>query len=200
MLRFIRFISKDTKNSLRTGESIKQNLHHQEQLHAKSLPYWTKRDKSHRQKYGQWNPTRKLNRQRIQDLKNLADMMPHLRTVDLATMFNVSPEAIRRILKSNWLPNDLDEDKLVKRMERKRQQIAQDKLQVKTQKKLEINQLAKKTSPVKILNFGQGNPATNTNKPNKLKRTNQKQSRTSQHRHKHRHKHQPKLDLSDIID
>lgn len=89
----------------------------------KNLPYWTKRDKSHRQKYGPWNPTKKLNRQRLQDMKNIAEMAPHLRTIDLANMFKVSPEAVRRILKSQWVPNEVDEDKLVQRMERKRSQI-----------------------------------------------------------------------------
>lgn len=68
------------------------------------VPEWQKRDASIKKRYGQWNPTRKLTRDQMDDVKNIAAQMPHLRTVDLAQYFNVLPEAIRRILKSKWQP------------------------------------------------------------------------------------------------
>lgn len=84
----------------------------------KTLPEWAKRQQSLKQRYGEWNPTRKLSRQQMQDVRNFLEQLPHLKTVDLAQYFNISPEAIRRILKSSWVPKN--EDEIVKRDERRK--------------------------------------------------------------------------------
>lgn len=122
---FSRNVSKSTKEALRAGQTVKQRLQDLEKDHVKSLPEWTKRDRALKVKHGNWNPTRKLDRQQIQELRNITRMLPHLKTVQLSEMFRVSPEAIRRILKSNWVPTDQDEDKLLARAEKKRKEKQQ---------------------------------------------------------------------------
>lgn len=56
-------------------------------------------------------------------VKELKETFPQYRTIDLAQFFHISPEAIRRILKSKWVPNDIDEEKITQRKERKLLQI-----------------------------------------------------------------------------
>lgn len=86
----------------------------------KNIPEWKKREHSLNKRYASWNPTRKLSRQQIQDLRNLKDQAPHLKTVDLANYFEVSPEAVRRILRSKWVPSDEDMADLLERAERRK--------------------------------------------------------------------------------
>lgn len=61
---------------------------------------WEKRDASIKKRFGSWNPTRKISRQKMQEMRDLTVSMPHLRTIDLANMYTISPEAVRRILES----------------------------------------------------------------------------------------------------
>lgn len=85
-------------------------------------PEWHKRDAAIKKRYGKWNPTRKLTRDQMDDVKHIAAQMPHLRTVDLAQYFQVLPEAIRRILKSKWQPSEQTELALREREQRRKQE------------------------------------------------------------------------------
>lgn len=85
-----------------------------------SKPEWAKRDQTLKQRYGGWNPTRKLTRQQMQDVRNFQEQLPHLKTVELAQYFSISPEAIRRILKSSWTPKESEEDDIMKRDEKRK--------------------------------------------------------------------------------
>ncbi|KAK6199486.1 required for respiratory growth protein 9, mitochondrial [Scheffersomyces amazonensis] len=84
--------------------------------------WWEKREDSLKKRYEAWNPTRKLSRQAMDDIRSLARQMPHLKTVDLANHFRISPEAIRRILKSNWVPNEDEHLSIMQRAERRKVQ------------------------------------------------------------------------------
>lgn len=88
-----------------------------------TIPPWIKRVLTQKSKYDQWNPKRKLSRQEMIKVKELKETFPQYRTIDLAQFFHISPEAIRRILKSKWVPNDIDEEKITQRKERKLLQI-----------------------------------------------------------------------------
>ncbi|KAI5952504.1 RRG9 [Candida jiufengensis] len=83
-----------------------------------NLPPWIKRDLTQKSKYERWNPQKKLTRQEMIKLKELKETFPQYRTIDLAQFFHISPEAVRRILKSKWVPNDVDEDRIMKRKEK----------------------------------------------------------------------------------
>lgn len=96
----------------RSEENFKAKLKQKEKEMHEKLPEWKKRDESIRKRYGEWQPTHKLSRQQIQDIRNIKEKIPGMKTVELATHFKVSPEAIRRILQSNWVPNDSEEERM----------------------------------------------------------------------------------------
>ena len=81
---------------------------------------WGIQKKSLKQKFGEegWNPRRKLSPDAQRGIRELYALDPTLYTTPtLAEQFKVSPEAIRRILRSKWLDNEA-EDKVQERRER----------------------------------------------------------------------------------
>jgi hypothetical protein len=53
-----------------------------------------------------WNPPKKLSREAMEGLRTLHDHDPEtFTTAGLANRFKISPEAVRRILKSRWKPD-----------------------------------------------------------------------------------------------
>ncbi|KAI3406098.2 RRG9 [Candida oxycetoniae] len=112
-----------------------------------SLPHWVKRTLTQKSKYQSWNPQRKLSRQEMINLRELKETFPHYKTIDLAQFFHISPEAVRRILKSTWVPNDRDEDRLFERRERQKLKKEQQALE---SKKISIKRKRIKETPSKI--------------------------------------------------
>ncbi|KAF8320441.1 hypothetical protein DL93DRAFT_2045601, partial [Clavulina sp. PMI_390] len=52
-----------------------------------------------------WNPPKKLSREAMEGLRALHGHDPEtFTTAALATRFKISPEAVRRILRSKWKP------------------------------------------------------------------------------------------------
>ncbi|KAL5522981.1 RRG9 [Sanghuangporus sanghuang] len=69
-----------------------------------------------------WNPPRKLSREAMEGLRTLHRHDPEtFSTPVLAERFRISPEAVRRILKSKWGPNKDEKANMLER-ERKRKQ------------------------------------------------------------------------------
>lgn len=65
-----------------------------------------------------WNPPKKISRPAMSLLRSLHKEDPHQFSLPvLADRFKISPEAVRRILKSSWLPNDFTTDKMMKKSE-----------------------------------------------------------------------------------
>ncbi|KAJ7652162.1 hypothetical protein DFH06DRAFT_954059, partial [Mycena polygramma] len=63
-----------------------------------------------------WNPPRKLSREAMDGLRQLHRVDPERFTTPVLTeRFRVSPEAMRRILKSRWAPSGDQRAKLLKR-------------------------------------------------------------------------------------
>ncbi|KAF7325314.1 Acylpeptide hydrolase [Mycena venus] len=63
-----------------------------------------------------WNPPRKLSREAMEGLRQLHRVNPETFTTSvLAERFRVSPEAVRRILKSRWAPPPERRAKLIKK-------------------------------------------------------------------------------------
>ncbi|RLV89202.1 Required for respiratory growth protein 9 mitochondrial [Spathaspora sp. JA1] len=90
--------------------------------HNPEATEWKKREIAIKKRYGEWKPTKRLSREDMLKVKELSEQFPNYKTVDLANIFRVSPEAIRRILKSKWVPSDADIDKITARRERQRQE------------------------------------------------------------------------------
>lgn len=104
----------------KSEEIFKTKIQQREKEAQQKLPEWTKRDEAIRNRYGEWNPTHRLSRQQIQDIRNIKDKMPHMKTIELANHFKISPEAIRRILKSTWVPSDSEEERIRLRGEKRK--------------------------------------------------------------------------------
>lgn len=132
-------------------EIFKNKIKDREMMEEKQKPEWQKRNDSIAKRYGQWNPTRKLSRQQISDLKSLKEQVPHLKTIDLANHFKVSPEAVRRILKSKWVPNDEEEIIMKRRGENRKLQAEERKKNYAT----EINTARSRLNYGKSVNLGE---------------------------------------------
>ncbi|CCE85587.1 Piso0_005199 [Millerozyma farinosa CBS 7064] len=101
---------------------FKEKIASQEKAASEALPLWKKRDLSHRKRYGEWRPSKKLSRQQMSDIRNLKEQMPEMKTVQIANHFKISPEAVRRILRSKWVPSDDEENDLIRRAERQKRE------------------------------------------------------------------------------
>lgn len=73
---------------------------------------------------GGWNPQKKLSPDAVDGIRHLHAMKPNeFTTPVLAAQFKVSPEAIRRILKSNWRPSETEMEDRHKRWEKRHNKI-----------------------------------------------------------------------------
>lgn len=98
-------------------EKFRRKVIQLEKEKDRRAPEWEKREQALRRRYGQWNPTHKLSRQQMNDIRELKQRAPHITTAKIADFFNVNPESIRRILKSKWVPNEETLRRLEKRSE-----------------------------------------------------------------------------------
>ncbi|KAI0346146.1 hypothetical protein BDW22DRAFT_1352153 [Trametopsis cervina] len=87
-----------------------------------------------------WSPPRKVSRQAMDGIRLMHAQDPEIFTTPiLAEKFKISPEAVRRILKSKWEPTREKKLKLLQREERQRQERVQERRlqEMKAQLKLE---------------------------------------------------------------
>ncbi|KAF2199163.1 hypothetical protein GQ43DRAFT_339719, partial [Delitschia confertaspora ATCC 74209] len=71
-----------------------------------------------------WNPRKKLSPDAMEGIRHLHRTQPEKFTTPiLAEYFKVSPEAIRRILKSKWRPSDEEQDERLKRWDKRGERI-----------------------------------------------------------------------------
>ncbi|KAG8895994.1 Required for respiratory growth protein 9 mitochondrial, partial [Tulasnella sp. 417] len=83
-----------------------------------------------------WNPPKKLSRQLMDDMRALKRLDPEKFTTDaLASQFRVSPEAVRRILRSRWTPDAKRSEELQERDEAKRAQTLEYYKQLRERRK-----------------------------------------------------------------
>lgn len=83
-----------------------------------------------------WNPPKKLSRQLMDDMRALKRLDPEKFTTDaLASQFRVSPEAVRRILRSRWAPDAKRSEELQERDEAKRAQTLEYYKQLRERRK-----------------------------------------------------------------
>jgi hypothetical protein len=71
-----------------------------------------------------WNPRKKLSPDTMEGIRHLHQTYPQRFTTPvLAQHFKVSPEAIRRILKSKWRPSDEEEEERCRRWDKRGERI-----------------------------------------------------------------------------
>ena len=106
--------SAESKNGTRTQDRKDQHVSWQRQKSALS------------EKFGPtgWLPRKRLSPDTLEGIRALHSQYPDKFTTPvLADQFKVSPEAIRRILKSKWQPNDEEEERRRRRWEKRGENI-----------------------------------------------------------------------------
>lgn len=87
----------------------------------KTLPEWKRQKLSLNEKLKgeKWNPNKKLSRDEIETVRFMKTQYPTMTTRSLGEHFKVSPEVIRRILKTKWTPNESEMVKIQERWKRR---------------------------------------------------------------------------------
>lgn len=103
---------------------VSQSTQQNEGPHEK-LPDWKKQTLALKQKFGgeRWNPAKKLSRAEMEGMRVLRDRFPQLTASELAERYKVSPEVVRRILKSKWQPNETEMVRIHERWKRRGERI-----------------------------------------------------------------------------
>ncbi|QLQ79405.1 hypothetical protein HG537_0C00520 [Torulaspora globosa] len=80
----------------------------QNESETKELPSWKKQVLALKRKFKgeRWNPAKKLSRTEMDGMRLLRAQFPQLSASELAERYKVSPEVVRRILKSKWRPTE----------------------------------------------------------------------------------------------
>ncbi|ODV97460.1 hypothetical protein PACTADRAFT_49181 [Pachysolen tannophilus NRRL Y-2460] len=86
-----------------------------------SLPSWKRQKFALKEKFGseRWNPQKKLSREAQNMIRSLNKNYPNLKVEYFAEKFQMSPEAIRRILKSKWQPTEIEENSILMRWQKR---------------------------------------------------------------------------------
>lgn len=113
------FMSEESEQSLRVPHGWRKNKH---------LPEWKRQMYALREKFGneKWQPRKKLSREAMEGIRVLKEHSPELNAGDFAKMFKVSPESIRRILKSSWTPSEDELGKIADRWSRRGERVKSD--------------------------------------------------------------------------
>ncbi|ANZ75877.1 BA75_01891T0 [Komagataella pastoris] len=87
----------------------------------KTLPEWKRQKFALVEKLqgSKWNPRKKLSRDTIEGIRLLKGKLPQLKADYFAEQFQVSPEAVRRILKSRWEPTVKEREGIEERWKRR---------------------------------------------------------------------------------
>ena len=85
-----------------------------------------------------WNPPRKLSREAMDGLRALHAHDPEtFSTPVLAARFRVSPEAVRRVLRSRWMPKPEERAKLLEKERRRREEFKEKRVMREREKEWE---------------------------------------------------------------
>ncbi|SCU93250.1 LAFA_0F15412g1_1 [Lachancea sp. 'fantastica'] len=110
-------------SSLTEAESSKKLS----ESHTARLPDWKLQKLSLNKKFQgeKWNPKKKLSREQMESLRLLKQQFPQMSASQLGMHFQVSPEVVRRILKSKWNPDEAEMSKIQERWKRRSDRINQ---------------------------------------------------------------------------
>ncbi|KAL6948495.1 hypothetical protein ACO0QE_000961 [Hanseniaspora vineae] len=121
---------KQTKHehAVEKGVTLVQNA--SEANKTKKKPEWLVQKLALKSKFEHWNPTKKLSRDEMDNVRLLKEKMPYLNNTDIGNHFKISPEAVRRILKSRFSPKTERErqgleDRWIRRGERIQAQLGE---------------------------------------------------------------------------
>lgn len=113
------FVEKDRENPYLKRETPVEILKHRQRM-KESFPEG-------------WNPPRKISREAMDGLRVLHRHDPATFTTPvLAERFKISPEAVRRILRSKWQPNKEERSKLLEKDRKRKQGFIQQRIDRET--------------------------------------------------------------------
>ncbi|OJJ80524.1 mitochondrial ribosome assembly protein RRG9 [Aspergillus glaucus CBS 516.65] len=114
----------DTKSKSQKPPSMLQQLQQSQQKKKKREGWQIQKDALKGKFKEGWNPTKKLSPDALDGIRHLHAMAPdRFTTPVLAEQFKVSPEAVRRILKSKWKASETEMDDRRKRWEKRHDRI-----------------------------------------------------------------------------
>lgn len=125
----VKKISKKPIDIITTGPKVIENWRKME-----SLPEWKRQKFALIEKFKgeKWDPKKKISREEMKSIRLLKETMPELNSTELAKHFQISPEAVRRILKSKWIPSEEESDDILERWKKRGEKI---KLKLKEDEK-----------------------------------------------------------------
>ncbi|KAM3076500.1 Required for respiratory growth protein 9 mitochondrial [Clarireedia jacksonii] len=102
-----RSIKLDNAASASPQASTSKKSRHETNRHNKPIEYWRAHREAMKKKFPEgWKPMKKLSPEAQAGIRALHAQYPdQYTTAALSESFEVSPEAIRRILKTNWVPS-----------------------------------------------------------------------------------------------
>ncbi|KAL6153341.1 Required for respiratory growth protein 9 mitochondrial [Exserohilum turcicum] len=107
-------------------DALTDELSSQQQQRKPSRPAWAIQKEALREKFNgeAWSPRKKLSPDTMEGIRHLHHTQPEKFTTPiLADHFKVSPEAIRRILKSKWRPSDAEYEERMQRWNKRGERI-----------------------------------------------------------------------------
>lgn len=133
----LRFISdarrpRRVEQSASRPDGVKPNTEIEDEISGEAFPIkrerpaWAIYKEALKEKLGgeAWNPRKKLSPDTMEGIRHLNNTQPDKFTTPvLAEHFKISPEAIRRILKSNWKPSDKEYEERMERWNKRGERI-----------------------------------------------------------------------------
>ncbi|CAG8448822.1 17262_t:CDS:2 [Acaulospora morrowiae] len=120
----------DRENLFTTLESLPKN--YDPDWRAKTMPGWLKHKYAimERTGFGKWDPKKKVPREVMEKIRALHEQAPEENnSKTLSQQFKISPEAVRRILKSKWIPDSM-------KLERQKRKFEEKFAKIKAERKL----------------------------------------------------------------
>ncbi|KAL1972636.1 hypothetical protein VTN31DRAFT_7050 [Thermomyces dupontii] len=115
---------RDKSKSQSSQSTAKSSKADQPQQKKKKEPWQIQKEALKRKFKEGWNPPKKLSPDAMEGIRHLHAMNPEQFTTPvLAEQFKVSPEAIRRILKSKWRPTEEEMEDRRRRWEKRQWRI-----------------------------------------------------------------------------
>ncbi|CAH01009.1 mitochondrial ribosome assembly protein RRG9 [Kluyveromyces lactis] len=113
------------KRLINTVNRSKDNDGHSTWRDNTALPDWKRQKFALKEKLNgeRWNPKKKLSREQMETVRLLKRQFPHMTSGDIAIQMKVSPEVVRRILKSKWEPTEEELEDIQRRWKKRSDRI-----------------------------------------------------------------------------
>ncbi|GMM49233.1 Rrg9 protein [Starmerella bacillaris] len=93
---------------------------------TKGLDPWKRQMFALKEKFPEgWAPKKRLSREKMEELKERRRLEPSLNNTQLGNIYRISPEAVRRILKSQWEPSAETSKRLEAKWKRRGERLAE---------------------------------------------------------------------------